>query len=155
VLRLAASTVVAALLLAVALDAQDRADKKAEVVKKKRDAGGKKLDGEWTRSDGDTKVAFQFKKRALRFSMTAGDKKLTVDADYGLSKDGVVFGRVTKVEKEGVEGPAEGYLFSFHVERKGNTLTVSDLKGQDADQARQVVEGDYTRTKGGKARPRG
>jgi hypothetical protein len=141
-LRLVAVTATAALLLA-ALVAQV-GDAKEKSAKKKKEAGVKRPVGTWTRSDGDRSVSFKINKANLRCTLTEGDKSLVVDADYGVSRDGVLFGRISKVEKKGVEGgPEEGMLFSFHFSRKGDTLTISNLQAPTGDEARQVIEGDY------------
>ena len=44
------------------------------------------------------------------------------------SKDGVLFGRVSKATKKGVDGgPEEGDLFSFRFKADKDKLTISDL----------------------------
>jgi hypothetical protein len=140
-LRLATSAVAAALLLGFVLSAPEASAKKS---KKKPESAHKKLEGIWTKTSGDVKVVFQFKKHALRCTLADGDKKISADADYGMTKDGVVFGRVGNVEKTGTEnGPAEGMLFSFRTVVKDGTLTISDLTGPGGDEAKQIVEGDY------------
>jgi hypothetical protein len=103
------------------------------------------LSGTWKKTAGEVKLSFEFKGRALHFSMAEGDKTLDIKADFGTSSDGHVFGRVNKVEKNGInEGPDVGDLFSFRYEMKRDTLTISELRGTDSEQARNLIQGDYT-----------
>src|SRR5262245_55346951 len=83
-------------------------------------AGGQKADvkkplGTWTRTCDDVQVTFDIKPDGMRILLkNAADNSITVVADYGVSQDGVLFGRMSKVEKKGIEGgPSEGDLFSF------------------------------------------
>jgi hypothetical protein len=146
-LRLAASTVAAALVLAAALAAQEGAAEKKETGKKKH--GATRPVGTWTRGEGGTKVVFEIKKHSLRFRFNEGGKSLTADADYGVTKDGVLFGRISKIEKNGLDNaPPAGTLFSFRFALKDGTLTISELQPGEGD-ARQAVEGEY---KGGPAK---
>jgi hypothetical protein len=102
------------------------------------------ISGTWKKTAGDFSLAFQFKGRTLHFSMSEGDKTLNVFADFGTSKDGHVFGRVNKVEKNGIDGgPEEGDLFSFRFDMTKNTLTVSNLRGTDSEQAKNLIQGEY------------
>jgi hypothetical protein len=141
-LRFAASTVAAALVLTAALvtQAADTKDKPA----KKKEVDVKRPLGVWTRTDGDRKIVFEIHKTHLLCKLTDGDRSATAYADYGVTRDGVLFGRISKVEKKGGEqGPEPGMLFSFRFSRKGDTLTISDLQVPNDGNARQVIEGDY------------
>lgn len=101
--------------------------------------------GTWTRTAGTAKITFHIHKSSLRCTLEEGERQLTVEADYSVSKDGVLFGRVRQVEKKGFENaPEVGALFSFRFQQKGNILTISDLQPPAGDgQAQQVIEGDY------------
>ena len=111
--------------------------------------GGKKPLGTWKRSAGDTTITFEFKGDSVRCTIVTGDNSMDVSADYGLTKDGVVFGRVNKVTKKGMEGgPSEGDLFSFRVAVEKEAFTLSELKAQDAgDDVKQLFEGEYKKEK--------
>ena len=112
------------------------------------DAPAKKPLGVWVRTAGDNRVEFHIKADRLRTVLAVQGARLEVDADYGVSKDGVLFGRVSKVESQGVDNPPPvGHLFSFRYALKDGGLTVSDLKGTDSDEARRLIEGDYKATK--------
>src|SRR5258708_18106319 len=77
---------------------------------------GKKPIGTWKHTAGDNTVTFHFAPDTVRTLVDAGGNTLEVEADYGMSKDGVVFGRICKVTKKGIDdGPSEGALFSFKI----------------------------------------
>jgi hypothetical protein len=114
------------------------------------DKGTKKaLAGTWTRTVGEHTITFIFKGDTLHTVLKNGDQTAEIDADYGLSKEGVLFGRISKVSNEGGDGPSKGDLFSFRFEIDDNTLTVSDLKTHnDSAEARDLVQGEYRKQKG-------
>jgi hypothetical protein len=100
--------------------------------------------GTWKKTAGDFNLTFQFKGRTLHFSMAEGDKKMDVVADFGASKDGHIFGRVNKIDRNGIDGgPEVGDLFAFKFQMSQDTLTVSDLRGTDSEQARNLIQGEY------------
>ena len=102
------------------------------------------ISGTWKKTAGDYSLSFQFKGRTMHFSMAEGNKTLDVFADFGTSKNGHVFGRVNKVERNGIDGgPEEGDLFSFRYEMTKDMLTVNDLRGTDSDQAKNLIQGEY------------
>ena len=126
---------------------QIAAGKKAQAGTGEKAASKKLLTGSWKRTAGDNFITFTFKGNTLHAVMKAGDNPMEVDADYGVSKDGVLFGRISKVKKEG-EGPSEGDLFSFRFRIDGNTLTLTDLKTpHDNDEAKELLQGDYHKQK--------
>ena len=99
--------------------------------------------GTWKRTAGDNSITFTFKADTFRGIIKAGGNTLEVEADYGMSKDGVLFGRLNKVKKEG-DGPSEGDLFSFKVKVEKNTLMLSDLKSEHGGaEAKELLQGEY------------
>jgi hypothetical protein len=113
------------------------------------DAAKKPL-GTWTRTAGDATVSFHFKADGLTVVLKGeGDRKIEALADYGVSKDGVVFGRISKVTRTGIEGgPEEGDLFSFRLKVEKDKATLSDLGGTHVNEdAKRLVEGDYEKAK--------
>ena len=70
----------------------------------------KKPVGTFTKKEGDISITFAIKADGMIVTIKGeGDRKIETTADYGLSKDGVLFGRISKIKKEGVEGgPEEG-----------------------------------------------
>lgn len=109
----------------------------------------KKPMGTWTKKEGDFMVTFQIKADGMHVTLKGeGDRKIDVDADYGVTKDGVLFGRVNKCKKEGAEGPEEGDLFSFRFKVEKDKMTISDLTAHKiSDEAKKLVEGDYAKEK--------
>jgi hypothetical protein len=108
----------------------------------------KELLGTWKRTAGENTLQFVFKADALEVRIADGaGASITISADYKIDKD-MVSGVVKKVEKQNVEGgPAEGDKFSFRVKIDQDTLTLSELKGTDSEEARQLVEGAYKKAK--------
>ena len=59
-------------------------------------------------------------------------------ADYGLSKDGVLFARISQDQKENVDGgPEEGDLFSFRYKVEKDKLVISDLTAPKTERGGQ------------------
>ncbi len=108
-------------------------------------AAGNKPAGTWKRTAGDNTVSFEFKSDVLRCTIAANGNTIEAEADYGVTKDGIVFGRISKVSKKGTEdGPSEGELFSFRIKIDKDTATVSDLKtSMESPEAQQLVQGEY------------
>jgi hypothetical protein len=103
----------------------------------------KKPIGTWTKP-GDISVSFTFEADTLICKLDLMGTVLTVHADYGMSKDGVIFGRINKVDKQGTDaGPSEGDLFTFHIAVKDNILTITNLGPDSNADARPLVEGEY------------
>jgi hypothetical protein len=105
----------------------------------------KKPVGTWAKTEGDLTVTFVIKQDGLEVTLKGGDRKIAVTADYGLSKDGVLFARVSKITRENLDGgPDEGELFSFRYKLEKDKLVISDLMApKTTDEARKLVEGDY------------
>jgi hypothetical protein len=141
-LRLAAATLTAVVLVsALSAEDKDKADKKET-----------KHLGTWTRTVDESKVTFDFKKDKMTAKIKTGQGTIDVEATYEVTKDGVIKGKITKVEKKGVDGgPDEGDTFSFKFKIKGDTFTVSELKDNDdkavEGEAKALVEGDYKKVK--------
>jgi hypothetical protein len=103
--------------------------------------------GTWAKTEGDLTVTFVITKDGMDVSLKGGDRKIEAKADYGLSKDGVLFARINKITKENVDGgPEEGDLFSFRYKVEKDKLVISDLNSpKTSDEARKLVEGDYAK----------
>jgi len=102
----------------------------------------KKPIGTWIKK-GNPTITFNIKADGLTATVK-GDNTTEVFADYGLSKDGVLFARVNKVKKDGGDGPEEGDLFSFRFKVEKDKLVLSDLSGAKVNaEIKQIVEGDY------------
>src|SRR5262249_7967213 len=110
---------------------------------KGEDSAAKKPIGVWTKSSGDQKITFQFKADKMIVTLNTGDQTIKVDADYGVTKDGRVFGIITNVTKPGNDGPNEGDLFSFKFTAVDKKMTIEDLKGtRENAERQQLVQGD-------------
>ena len=110
----------------------------------------KKPVGTFTKKEGDISITFAIKADGMIVTIKGeGDRKIETTADYGLSKDGVLFGRISKIKKEGVEGgPEEGDLFSLRYKVEKDKLVISDLMGAKiSDEAKKLIEGDYEKQK--------
>jgi pectin methylesterase-like acyl-CoA thioesterase len=95
---------------------------------------------------GDLSITFEIKADNIRITLKGTDERqIQVLADYGMSKDGCLFGRICQVKKGDTEGgPTEGDLFSFKVKQEKNKIVVSDLKvTAGGDDAKNLIEGDY------------
>jgi hypothetical protein len=112
-------------------------------------AAAKKPLGSWKRKAGDFTVTFTVKDDAIRCVVVNGDNVIDVQSDYAVTKDGILFGRMSKVTKKGTnDGPSDGDLFSFQFKVDKDTLTVSDFKStNDSTDAKQLLQGDYEKVK--------
>ncbi len=81
----------------------------------------------------------------MRVLLTPPDANVAVevDADYTLDKDGTLAGVITEV-KGGEGGPNKGDKFGFKIKLGKESITVSDLTGDHADDnVKQIIEGEY------------
>jgi hypothetical protein len=105
----------------------------------------KKPIGTWTKKNDNITITWTIKADGLS-AKVKGENTIEVFADYGLSKDGVLFARIHKVKKEGNDGPEEGDLFSFRFKMEKDKLVLSDLTAAKSnEQIKQIVEGDYVK----------
>jgi hypothetical protein len=116
-----------------------------------RAQGGKNYLGTWKRTAGDNTITFEVKPQVLRILVTANGNTIEAEADYATTKDGVLFGRISKVIKKGTDdGPSEGDLFSFKLTHEKGSVNLSDLKGtgpNENPEVKQLVEGEYRKEK--------
>ena len=108
------------------------------------------LSGMWTREAGGLELKVEFVgKDMVKMSAMADENGVTVTSKYEV-KDGVVKAKVTKVEIKGQfnAAPKEGLDFTFKWKAKGDTATLDDFEGEGLENAKPVVEGEYTKKKG-------
>jgi hypothetical protein len=120
-------------------------DKDKEKDKPKAKAGKKPI-GTWTREAGNVTITFKVTADDFTFHIKDGDgNTLEAVAAYSVTKDGVLFGCMTKVTKKGIDAPTEkGDLFSIAFTFNDKEATASDLKGTHVhDEGRKLVEGVY------------
>lgn len=101
--------------------------------------------GTYTREAGERKVSFTFKADTVVIQVDTGTEKITIDAAYGVTKDGLLFAAITKVDRTGDGGgPTKDDLFGFKYEVSKGGLTISDLKGTHVNEdSKKLVEGEY------------
>jgi len=112
----------------------------------------KKPVGTWMREAGEAKVTFAFKSDKLTTTIHTPNGDLVVEAKYEATKDGEIKGEITKIVKNEIgAGLEEGAKFAFKFKIADNTMTLSDLKGNDGndagDDAKNLVEGEYKKQK--------
>jgi hypothetical protein len=115
----------------------------------------KKADGPtgvWTREAGGLELKLDFtdaKKGGLKVTLMSGDNGVVVGCKLEV-KDGVVRGEVKDVEEKGnfPNKPPVGFEFKFKWKATGDTAELSDLRGENIDNLKPVVEGEYQRAKG-------
>lgn len=122
-----------ALVLAVPAIADDKDDKDLTV---------------WVRETDGVDLKFKVGKGTAKFVVAAGENGLVVTGKLTEEK-GVTTFEVTDVKEEGTfpQKPKKGDKFSFKWEVKGDKATISDLKGDIADEAKPVVAGEYKKKK--------
>lgn len=124
-----------AALTAAAEDKKDPKDKSAVAV--------------WERESGGIDLRFEMGKDALTFKVFSGENGFVAAATTKADKDGVVKATVTAVEEKGKFPlvPKKGFEFSFKWKETGDKAVLSGLKGEGLDEAKGVVEGEYTKAK--------
>src|SRR5262249_28308307 len=112
----------------------------------------KKPVGTWVREVGDTKITFAIKadKMTVTFKTPNGD--LVVLSSFEVPKEGELKGKIDKIEKNDIEANIqEGHKYSYRYKIADGTLTISDLKGNDGNDAdegaKSQVEGEYKKVK--------
>jgi hypothetical protein len=107
--------------------------------------------GVWAREAGGLDLKFDFTggRSPFKVSVFKGDDGITATCKYEV-KDGVVKAEITAVAEKGSfpNPPPVGFAFSFKWAAKGDTAELSDLTGDDIDNIKPVVEGEYQRVKG-------
>lgn len=131
----------AALVAAGGSTAQDtKSDKKAQGPS-----------GVWARESGGLELKLDFtdaKKGGLKVTLMSGDNGVVVGCKLEV-KDGVVRGEVKDVEEKGnfPSKPPVGFEFKFKWKASGDTAELSELQGENIDNIKPVVEGEYKRVK--------
>jgi hypothetical protein len=115
---------------------------------KKKAPANKKPLGTWSRKVGETTITFTIKADDMTIKVVeGGGNSIALEASYGVTKDKVLFGIITKVDNKGLKADVEkGFLFSVRFDISKSELTISDLKGTKADDTiRGTVEGVYAK----------
>ncbi|HTU89389.1 MAG TPA: hypothetical protein VMF69_04760 [Gemmataceae bacterium] len=103
--------------------------------------------GKWERKIGKNHVALIVEDNRLHI-ICAGDKAVTLHADYAMTRDGLVFGAVTSIEgDEDEEADLSKTLFdapfSFRFRIDEGALIIHDMKAHDADTKDDMWNGRY------------
>jgi hypothetical protein len=98
----------------------------------------------WTREMNGIDLKFEIGKTTAKYHVFSGDNGCIVTAKLKVEKD-VVTSEVTDVEVKGnfPGAPKKGEKIMFKWVVKGDTATLSDLKGDVQDGAKDIVEGEY------------
>jgi RNA polymerase sigma factor (sigma-70 family) len=109
--------------------------------------------GDWHRAAGEHQFGLKFDADRLVatniVSTENGRVSVTIEADYSISRDGVVFGYITGIDVSDGTDNLAGYVdqpFSFRFRADDEVLTVKDVKvaSKAADDAVLFVAGRYT-----------
>jgi hypothetical protein len=102
----------------------------------------------WTREVGDVTLKFEMGKDTAKYHVFAGENGCVISAKITTEKN-VVSSEVTGVEVKGnfPGAPKKGEKISFKWEVKDGVATLSDLKGDNTEGAKDVVEGEYKKKK--------
>jgi hypothetical protein len=118
---------------------------------------GEKLVGVWVLGSDDPAVAAESE---LRFKdgrttwfirLPAEGSSIRIDAEHGTTKEGMVYGIVTRIDygmtpgkvKKGL--PEEDDTFSFRFRVEDDLLTVKELKGKGFEELKKAAQGRYKR----------
>jgi hypothetical protein len=102
----------------------------------------------WEREVNDIALKLDFAKEKLSIAAFNGDNGVIAKCKVTI-EDGVVKAEVTDVEEKGTfpAKPKVGLKFSFKWKVEGSTATLSDLKGDEVDDAKGVLEGEWKKKK--------
>jgi hypothetical protein len=83
--------------------------------------------------------------REMHYEYTDGQQTLRVVTEFGVSKDGALFGIIANVN--GLkEGPLVGEPFAVQFRRQGDSLIVEGLKGTPfTPELAQILQGEFRR----------
>ena len=104
------------------------------------------IKGIWTRDVEGIEIKFSFKTaKELIIDVTAGDNGVSLTCEYSADKDGKVKATVKTVKEKGEfpDKPPEGYEFKFVFKVEKDSAKLSEFEGDNAEQARMVIEGEY------------
>src|SRR5215212_3226182 len=95
----------------------------------------------WVRETNGVELKFEIGKDTAKYHVTAGENGCIVSAKIKVEKD-VVTSEVTDVEVKGnfQNPPKKGEKVTFKWVVKGDTATLSELKGDTNEGAKDIVE---------------
>jgi hypothetical protein len=105
----------------------------------------KALDGSWQLSGGETRVDFD--KDTMKVSPHNKDEVILIVFSYTVGKDGVVKAKLSEIQgtaKDKAKGLIpEGLELTFKWKASGDSATIEDVKGENADGLKGRLEGKY------------
>jgi hypothetical protein len=117
---------------------------------KKDDKKDQPLKGVWVKDHDGGELKFDFKtKSELLVTVTAGENGCTLTCKYEADKDGKFKATVKEAKEKGdfPNKPAVGYEFKGVFKIDKDTAKLTNFEADNADQVRDVVEGEYKRKK--------
>ena len=115
----------------------------------KKDDKVKPPTGVWEKEADGLKLSFDFSKPdVVIVTAAAGENSLILTSKYKIEKDGLIKATTNKIEVKGEfpVKPKDGYNFEFKIKIDGKKAKISDFgASEDADKAKEVVEGEYTK----------
>lgn len=98
----------------------------------------------WVRTAGDIELAFEVGATTGKYTIKFGENRCAVTSKLTFNGDAVT-SEVTEVEVKGEipAPPKKGDKLTFKWVVKGDTATLSDLKGDNTELVKTTVEGEY------------
>lgn len=98
----------------------------------------------WTRTAGDIELTFEVGATAGKYTIQFGDNRCAVTSKLTFNGDAVT-SEVTEVEVKGEipAPPKKGDKLTFKWTVKGDTATLTELKGDNTELVKTTVEGEY------------
>jgi hypothetical protein len=98
----------------------------------------------WTREVNGIDLKFEMGKETAKYHVYSGDNGCIITSKIKYDKD-VVSSEIVDVEVKGnfPGAPKKGEKLSFKWVVKDNVATLSDLKGENTEDAKGLVEGEY------------
>jgi hypothetical protein len=99
----------------------------------------------WAREAGDVNIKMEIGKDTIKLHVYHENDGVVVTCRTTALKDGVMKAKITGVEEKGSfpAKPKEGLEFTFKWKVDGEKATLSELKGDDVEVAKPVLEGEY------------
>ena len=122
-------------LIATAAPAEDKKDNPATTT--------------WLREVNGIDLKFELGKDTMKASVFQAENGFVANCKITRDKDGTIKVKVTDVEEKGSfpAKPKVGFEFSFKLIEKGDAAELSDLKGENLEDAKPVIEGEYKKKK--------
>jgi hypothetical protein len=98
----------------------------------------------WVRTAGDFELTFEVAATTGKYTIKFGDNRCVVTSKLAFDGDAVTC-EVIDVEVKGElpASPKKGDKLTFKWATKGDTATLTDLKGDNTDLVKTTVEGEY------------